>query len=193
MNGFNKVIIMGTLGKDAEVKAIEGGNSVANFSLAVNEVYVDKATGERKEKTEWIRVEAWKGYATFLGQFGKKGTTFLVEGKLKTDTYEKDGVSITSTKVVAESINFAGAKPSTVQAAPIQTAPIQAAPIQAAPVQAAPVQAAPIQAAPVQAAPVQAAPVQAAPVQAAQQVQQYVTSEQFANGMTNSSNNDMPF
>jgi len=108
MNGYNKVILMGTVGADAEVKTLDGGNTVASMSIAVNDSYTDKTTGERKQTTEWVRIEAWKGLATFLGNWGKKGQAFLIEGRLKTDSWEQDGITKYSTKVVAERVNFAG-------------------------------------------------------------------------------------
>lgn len=110
MNGLNKVMLIGTVGKDAEVKMLDGGNSVASVSIAVNESYTEKDSGERKTKTEWFRVEAWKGLATFLGQYGKKGTSFYIEGRLKTDSWEQDGATKYSTKVVAERIMFTDSK-----------------------------------------------------------------------------------
>lgn len=125
MSGYNRVILKGTVGADAEVKALEGGNNVATVSIAVNESYTDKNTGEKKSKVEWFRVEAWKGLATFLGTYGKKGTEFLIEGKLKNESWEKDGQTQRSTKIVAENIVFSGAK--STSGAPAQsTAPAQA-------------------------------------------------------------------
>ena len=106
MNGYNKVILKGTAGGDAEVKTLEGGSTVANMSIAINDSYTDKESGERKTKVEWVRIEAWKGLATWLGQYGKKGTDFLIEGRIKTDNWEKDGETRYSTKVVAEKIIF---------------------------------------------------------------------------------------
>ena len=153
MNGYNRVILMGTVGADAEVRALEGGNTVASVSIAVNESYTDQA-GVRQTKTQWFKIEAWKGLAEFLGSYGKKGTAFLVEGKLKQESYEKDGVTMYSTKIVANSINFAGAKPaptpSTAQAAPVAQA-------------------------------------------AQQQAEQYISSDNFMNGMDNNQGDDLPF
>jgi len=110
MNGLNSVTIMGTVGADADVKALEGDKSVAKMSIAINDSYMDKNSGERKQTTEWVRVEAWNKLATFLGQWGKKGTGFLIQGRLKTDSYDKEGVTMYSTKVVAEKILFTGGK-----------------------------------------------------------------------------------
>ncbi|MEK6829574.1 MAG: single-stranded DNA-binding protein, partial [Nanoarchaeota archaeon] len=91
MNGYNRVILKGTTGQDATVKTLENGNSVATVSLAINESYTDKQTGERKTKTEWVRVEAWKGLAEWLGKHVKKGTDLLIEGRIKTDSWEQEG------------------------------------------------------------------------------------------------------
>jgi len=175
MNGYNRVVLVGTVGQDAEVKALEGGNSVATVSLAINDSYTDKNTGERKTKTEWVRVEAWKGLATFLGTYGKKGTGFLVEGRIKTDSWEQDGQTKYSTKVVAEQILFTSSKGpgESTNAAPAQAqnnAPAQAqnnAPVQEQ----------------------NSAPAQTqnnAPAQA-------VSSGEFIGGMQNGNDDDLPF
>ncbi len=151
MNGFNSVTIMGTVGADAQVTVLEGDKSVAKLSIAVNDSYVDKTSGERKQTTEWVRVEAWNKLATFLGQWGKKGTGFLIIGRLKTDSWEQDGKTNYSTKVVASEIKFTGTKPSSdapaqnVAAAQVneyQNAPAQA-PVAQAPVAQAPAAQAP--------------------------------------------------
>jgi len=163
---------MGTVGADAEVKALEGGNSVANMSIAVNESYSD-ADGVRQTKVQWFKVEAWKGLANFMGSYCKKGTALLIEGRLKTESYEKDGVTMYSTKVVANSINFAGVK-STSGDAPQAAAPVAQAPQAAAPVAQAPQAAAPV-------------------AQAAQQAEQYVSNDQFLGGMDNGQGDDLPF
>jgi single-strand DNA-binding protein len=180
MNGYNRVILMGTVGSDAEVRALEGGNTVANVSIAVNESYAN-AAGERKTNVQWFKVEAWKGLANFLGQYGKKGTAFLVEGRLKQESYEKDGVTMYSTKVVANSINFAGTKSA---GAPVAQAPVAQAPVAQAPVAQAPVAQAPVAQAPVAQAPV---------ANAQQQVNEYTSNQDFVNGMNNGQGDDLPF
>lgn len=168
MNGFNKVIIMGTAGKDAEVTTLDGGNSVARMQIAVNESFTDKNTNERKSRTEWFRVEAWKGLADFLGKYGKKGTNFLIEGRLKTESYDKDGQTHYSTKIVAESINFTSPKGDGGQSstkAPQQNSTQVAQPVNQQPV-------------------------------AQQQVvtpQATVTGTEFMSGMGNGANDDLPF
>jgi len=167
MNGYNRTILMGTVGQDAEVRALEGGNTVATVSIAVNESYTD-AAGVRQTKVQWFRIEAWKGLATFLGNYGKKGTAFLVEGRLKQESYEKDGVTMYSTKVVANSINFADTK-AAAPAAPQAQAPQAQAPQAQAPQAQAPVATAP------------------APVN------EHTTSGDFIAGMQNGQDDDLPF
>jgi single-strand DNA-binding protein len=183
MNGLNKVIIMGTVGQDAEVKTIDGQNgqsTVARISIAVNDSYTDKS-GQRQQTTEWFRVEAWNGLANFLSNYGKAGTNFLVEGKLKNETWEnKEGVTQRSTKVVADRILFTGGKSNNNN----QSQPQQQQSMQQAPQQ-------PMQQAPQQ--PMQQAPQQSVPQQTQEQVNTYVNSDQFVNGMNNGGGDDLPF
>lgn len=108
MSGVNKVIIVGNLGKDPEVKAA-GNTTVANFSLATSENYTDKA-GAKQEKTEWHRIVAWGKLAELAGQYLKKGRQVYVEGKLQTREWEKDGQKKYTTEVVASNITFLGGK-----------------------------------------------------------------------------------
>ena len=202
MNGFNRVTLMGTLGKDAEVRTFDGGSTVATIQVAVNESYKDKQTGERKTKTEWVRVEAWGSLAEFLSNHGKKGVPFFIEGRLKTDSYEKDGKTTYSTKVVAEKILFTASKSQTNEgAAPqqsMQQQPMQQQPMQQQPVQQS-MQQQPMMQAPQQ--PMQQQPMQQVPNQqmAQQQVNNYaqptqtVTANEFMAGMNNDGSDDLPF
>lgn len=105
MSGVNKVIIVGNLGKDPEVKAV-GQNTVANFSLATSESYTKD--GQKQEKTEWHKIVAWGKLAELAGQYLKKGRQVYVEGKLQTREYEKDGQKRYSTEIVANNITFLG-------------------------------------------------------------------------------------
>lgn len=182
MNGLNDYTCMGTVGADAAVNHLDGGNCVANFSIAINDSYMPKNGGERVQTTEWIKVEAWGKLAEFIERFGKKGTSFLVKGRLKTDTYVKDingqETTFKSTKVVADKILFTEGKNNTAAPAPSAPATVSA-----------PVQVVPVQAAPVQAAPVQAAPAQAAPAQAATAIAT-VNNENFVNA---TEGDDLPF
>lgn len=102
----NKVILVGNLGADPEVKALNDGRKVANFSLATSESWRDKSTGERKEKTEWHRVVVWsEGLIKIIEQYVKKGDKVYAEGQLQTRKWEKDGVDHYSTEVVLQAFN----------------------------------------------------------------------------------------
>ena len=97
----NKVILIGNAGNAAEVKELTNGDKVANFDMATNESYQDKA-GQWKKVTEWHRIVAWRRLAEQVGKQVKKGTAVYIEGKLKTRNYEdKDGKQIYVTEVVA--------------------------------------------------------------------------------------------
>lgn len=110
MLGVNKVIAMGTVGKDAEVRMMDNGNAVANVSVAVNERYKDK-NGEKKELTEWINVVFFGKVAELAQSFCKKGSQIYVEGKLKTEKYEKNGQTHYSTRVIAKEFQMLSGKP----------------------------------------------------------------------------------
>jgi len=105
VSGVNKVIIVGNLGKDPEVKAV-GQTTVANFSLATSESYTKD--GQKQEKTEWHKIVAWGKLAELAGQYLRKGRQVYVEGKLQTREYEKDGQKRYSTEIVANNITFLG-------------------------------------------------------------------------------------
>lgn len=104
---INKVTLVGHLGKDPEVRHLEGDNAVANFSLATSEAYTDK-TGNRVKQTEWHNIEMWGGLAKIAEKYLKKGNLVYIEGKIKTDEYEKDGVKKYSTKIRALSMTMLG-------------------------------------------------------------------------------------
>jgi len=101
MSGVNKVILVGRLGKDPETKTV-GAGTVANFSMATSESYKDKHTGERKEVTDWHNVVAWRGLADVASKYLKKGDMVYIEGRLKTRSWEKDGVTRYMTEVLAD-------------------------------------------------------------------------------------------
>ena len=102
----NKVILVGNLGKDPEVRSFPSGGRVANFSIATSESWKDKASGERKERTEWHRIsilnEALVGIAE---KYLKKGSKVYIEGQLETRKYEKDGRDVYTTEVVLRPYN----------------------------------------------------------------------------------------
>jgi single-strand DNA-binding protein len=86
--GINKVILIGNIGSDPEVKYTPSGVAVANFSLATSESWTDKASGQRQERTEWHRLVLWRKLAEIAGQYLKKGSKIYVEGKLQTRSWD---------------------------------------------------------------------------------------------------------
>ena len=113
MAGVNKVILIGRLGKDPEVRHLESGTAVANFTMATTESYRDRNTGERKEITDWHNIVLWRGLADVAEKYLKKGNLVYIEGKLKTRSWEdKDGNTRYTTEVVADNMTMLGGKPS---------------------------------------------------------------------------------
>lgn len=103
----NKVILVGNLGRDPEVRHTQDGKPIVNLSIATSESWRDRNTGERKEKTEWHRVVIFsEGLAKVAEQYLKKGSTVYIEGQLQTRKYtDKDGVEKYSTEVVLQGFN----------------------------------------------------------------------------------------
>lgn len=99
MRGVNKVIIVGTLGQDPEVKYLTNGNAVCNLSLATSEEWKDKQTGEKKSRTEWHRVVMFGKIAEIAGEYCRKGSQVYIEGKLETREWEKGGVKRYTTEI----------------------------------------------------------------------------------------------
>lgn len=108
MSGVNKIILLGRLGKDPESKTTNNGQTVCNFSMATSETYKDKATGEKKETTEWHNCVAWGSVGEIASKYLHKGDAVYVEGKMKTRTWEKDGVTRYVTEVLVNTINLIG-------------------------------------------------------------------------------------
>ncbi|MEP1096193.1 MAG: single-stranded DNA-binding protein [Cyclobacteriaceae bacterium] len=108
MSGVNKVILVGRLGKDPEVRHLENGATVANFSMATSETYKDRNTGEKRETTEWHNIVLWRGLAEVVEKYVKKGDMIYIEGKLKTRSWEKDGVTRYTTEVVGDNMTMLG-------------------------------------------------------------------------------------
>ena len=108
--GINKAIIVGTLGDDPTMAALANGTAVAKLSVATNESWKDKQTGEQKESTEWHRVAMFGRLAEIAGEYLKKGSQVYLEGKIKTSKYEKDGVTRYSTEIVAHEMQMLGSK-----------------------------------------------------------------------------------
>ena len=112
MAGVNKVILVGNLGKDPEVRYLDNGVAVANFSLATTENYKNKA-GERVSQTEWHNIVLWRGLAEVAEKYLKKGASVYVEGKIRTKKWEdKDGNTRYNTEILADNIKMLGGKPS---------------------------------------------------------------------------------
>ena len=111
MAGINKVILVGNLGKDPEVRHLENNVAVATFPLATSESYKDK-NGQRVEKTEWHNIVMWRGLAEVAEKYLKKGQTVYVEGKIRTRNYQdKEGQTRYSTEIVADEMTMLGARP----------------------------------------------------------------------------------
>jgi len=103
MQGINKVILVGNVGKDPDIRYLEGGVAVANFPLATNETYRNQK-GEKVTISEWHHVVAWRGLAEIVEKFIKKGVPIYVEGRIKTRYWEKEEQRRNVTEVVADNI-----------------------------------------------------------------------------------------
>jgi single-strand DNA-binding protein len=105
----NKVILLGRLGKDPEVKYTQGGTAVARFSIATDETWKDQA-GEKQQRTEWHNVVAWRKLAEICGQYLTKGKQVYIEGQLQSRSWEKDGTKHMVTEVLADQLVMLGGK-----------------------------------------------------------------------------------
>ena len=121
MAGVNKVILIGNLGKDPEVRYLDNGVAVANFSLATTENYKNKE-GEKVSQTEWHNIVLWRGLAEVAEKWLKKGSSVYVEGKIRTRKWEdKDGNTRYSTEILGDNMTMLGGKPSS--ETPVEVAP----------------------------------------------------------------------
>ena len=110
--GVNKVILVGTLGKDPEVRYSQAGAAMATVSVATNESWKDKQTGEKQERTEWHRVKFFGRLAEIAGEYLKKGGQVYIEGSLRTEKYtDKQGVEKFSTDIIANEMQMLGGMP----------------------------------------------------------------------------------
>lgn len=100
--GVNKVILIGNVGGDPEVRYMPNGNAVANVTLATSDSWKDKQTGQQQERTEWHRVVFFGRLAEIVGEYVRKGSKLYVEGRLQTREWEKDGVKRYTTEVVVD-------------------------------------------------------------------------------------------
>jgi len=109
--GVNQVILIGHLGQDPEVKYMPSGSAVANVSIATTESWKDKATGEKKDKTEWHRVIFFARLAEVVGEYLRKGSQVYVEGRLQTRKWQdKNGQDRYTTEIVASDMQMLGGK-----------------------------------------------------------------------------------
>lgn len=112
MASINKVILIGNLGKDPEIRYMPNGDAVANITLATTETWKDK-TGEKQERTEWHRVTFYRRLAEIAGEYLKKGRSVYVEGRLETRKWtDKNGVDRYTTEVIASEMKMLGSKSS---------------------------------------------------------------------------------
>ena len=109
--GVNKVILVGNLGKDPEVRYMPNGNPVANLTLATTESWKDKQTGDQQEKTEWHRIVMFKRLAEIAGEYLKKGSQVYIEGKLQTRKWQDNsGNDRYTTEIVANDMQMLGGR-----------------------------------------------------------------------------------
>lgn len=117
----NKVILVGNLGADPEVKELPGGSMVASFSLATSSKWKDKATGERKEETEWHNIKCFSGLATVVGNYLHKGSKVYLEGRIKTRSFEnKEGRKQYITEIICDDLQMLDGKQSQQSTAPVE-------------------------------------------------------------------------
>lgn len=115
----NKVILIGNLGKDPEVRALENGAKLARFPLATSETYTDKNTSEKKEITEWHNIVVWRGLADVAENYLKKGMKVYIEGKLRTRSWQDEsGAAKYATEIVADNFTMLSARNESNNASP---------------------------------------------------------------------------
>jgi len=109
MAGVNKAIIVGNLGRDPEARHMDDGTAVSNFSVAVSESWTDKSTGEKREKTEWLRIVAFRRLAEICNQYLTKGSKVYIEGKIQTREWQdKEGNRRWTTEIIARDLQMLG-------------------------------------------------------------------------------------
>lgn len=110
--GINKVILIGNLGQDPEVRYTQSNTAIANISIATSETWKDKQTGENREQTEWHRCVAYRRLAEICGEYLKKGSKVYVEGRLQTRKWQdKDGVERYTTEIVINDLQMLDGRP----------------------------------------------------------------------------------
>ncbi len=109
MGSVNKVILVGNLGRDAELRYTPGGAAVAKFSLATTEKWTDKSSGQLQERTEWHNIDLWGKQAETLSEYLRKGKQVYIEGRLQTDEYtDKEGIKRKATRVRCDRVVLLG-------------------------------------------------------------------------------------
>lgn len=122
MSGVNKVIILGRLGQDPEIRYIQDGTAVANISVVTSETWKDKQTGEKKEKTEWHKIIIFGKLAEIAGEYLKKGSQAYFEGRLQTRKWQdQNGQDRYSTEIVANVMQMLGSTQGTTRQEPNQS------------------------------------------------------------------------
>ena len=115
MAGINKVIIVGHLGNDPEMRSMPNGEAVANISVATSEAWTDKNTGERREVTEWHRIVFYRKLAEICGQYLKKGAQVYIEGRLRTRKWQdQNGQDRYTTEIQGDVMQMLGTRPQSV-------------------------------------------------------------------------------
>ena len=127
--GVNIAMIIGNLGRDPEVRYTQNGDPVANFSVATSENWKDKASGEKRETTEWHSCVAFGSLAKVVGEYLRKGSQVFVSGKLQTSSWEQDGSKRYKTEIVVRDMQMLGERDAAPQSRPAPApAPRPAAP-----------------------------------------------------------------
>ncbi|HYD80369.1 MAG TPA: single-stranded DNA-binding protein [Paucimonas sp.] len=137
MASVNKVIIVGNLGRDPETRYMPNGEAVTNIAVATTEKWTDKASGDKKELTEWHRITFYRKLAEIAGQYLRKGSQVYVEGRLQTRKWtDKEGVERYTTEIIADTMQMLGSRQGAASSAPMDDdygsapAPRQSAPAQ---------------------------------------------------------------
>lgn len=123
--GVNKVIIMGNVGKDPEVRYLPNGGAVANISVATSERWKDKDTGQQQERSEWHRIVFFNRLAEIVNEYVRKGSKIYIEGSLRTRSWEQDGQTKYATEIVASEMQLLDSRQNGSAAAQTNEAPRQ--------------------------------------------------------------------
>ena len=128
-SGINKVILVGNLGQDPEVKYTAGGDAVTTLSIATSDSWKDKESGMDQERTEWHRVVLWRRLAEIAGEFLNKGSKIYVEGQLRTRKWEQEGKTRYTTEIIARELQFLDSKNNSESSSSTDSNPTKAKPL----------------------------------------------------------------